>query len=602
MKAVLDAGQSIVRLEGFLQDRLNANLEQWLLPVISANPAMIEMFRLRDRLPRIELVSWYGEFPGKYMTSAVQAWKLTNDGRLKQTIDDLVDDLAQVQDSDGYLGPHPYEERLTGQREDAFKLWEIWGHYHIMLGLNLWHEAAGNETAWKVCIKAADHLCDAFLSGGKKIIDAGWSEMNTAAHHIYAILYKKTGIERYLQMTDLIEKCWEHEEGGDYLRDSLAGKPFFELRKPRWESLHAIQGMAEKYWLTGSDSYRQAYEQIWTTIAQYDRHNTGGFSTAEQACGNPYAEGAIETCCTIAWMALTIDMLRLTGESRIADELELSAFNGMLGAQHPSGRWWTYNTPMNGVKKASAHEIVFQAIQGSPELNCCSVNGPRGIGMFAEWSFMQSDNGFAVNYYGPSRLSGITKADQQLAIIQETEYPLNGSVKLTIQISNPETFELMLRIPQWSVNTRVLVNGAAVKQIMPGYYLTLSHEWKDGDNIELSLDLSLHYWHGEKDKEGLTSLYRGPILLTYDQRFNQKDLQEIPTVRLNSVLSNPVAWQGRQPPWLLVEAKGTNGEPVYLCDFASAGMSGSHYATWLAIADNNTLVSRQGTEPAWIAR
>ncbi len=36
---------------GFLERRLAANLEHWLLVAPQATPAMLEMFRDRDRLP-----------------------------------------------------------------------------------------------------------------------------------------------------------------------------------------------------------------------------------------------------------------------------------------------------------------------------------------------------------------------------------------------------------------------------------------------------------------------------------------------------------------------------------------------------------------------
>ena len=128
-----------------------------------------------------------------------------------------------------------------------------------------------------------------------------------------------------------------------------------------------------------------------------DRHNNGGFSSGEKATGNPYDRGAIETCCTIAWIAMSVEMLKLTGDSVVADEIELSTLNSVLGMHSASGRWATYNTPMDGIRRASAHSIVFQAREGSPELNCCSVNSARGFGHVSDWAVMRDGEGLMVN-------------------------------------------------------------------------------------------------------------------------------------------------------------------------------------------------------------
>jgi len=164
----------------------------------------------------------------------------------------------------------------------------------------------------------------------------------------------------------MLEIARDWERAGDYFRAGLDGREFFQSPRPRWESLHDLQGLVELYRVTGDARYRQAFEHHWRSIARWDRRNTGGFSSGEQATGNPYAATAIETCCTVAWMALTLDMLRLTGEPRVADELEVATWNAAAGAQHPSGRWWTYNTPMDGAREASAHTIVFQSRAGTP--------------------------------------------------------------------------------------------------------------------------------------------------------------------------------------------------------------------------------------------
>ena len=75
---------------------------------------------------------------------------------------------------------------------------------------------------------------------------------------------------------------------GDYLRMGLKNVDFYKLPKPRWESLHPMMALAELYWITGNKDYRTAFENLWWSIAKLDRHNNGGFSSGEQAQGNPY--------------------------------------------------------------------------------------------------------------------------------------------------------------------------------------------------------------------------------------------------------------------------------------------------------------------------
>lgn len=565
-----------VVLRGAFAERMERNIRQWILTAPAANPKMLQMFRDRDRTPPHDLVPWAGEFAGKYLISAVQAWRLSRSEPLRKHIERFVQELIGTQREDGYLGPFPRAEQMMGPGR-----WDLWGQYHVMLGLYEWYRAAGDRNALAAALRCADLFCRQFLEGGKRVLQAGSEEMNQSSIHIFTLLYRETGAERYLRMARAIEQDWETPPSGDHVRAALAGRPFHAHPKPRWESLHGIQAIAELHWITGDERYRRAYETIWWSIVEGDRHNTGGFSSGEQATGNPYNQGAIETCCTIAWQAVTLDFLRMTGDSRAADELELATWNGVMGAQHPSGRWWTYNTPMDGEKKASAHDIVFQARAGSPELNCCSVNAPRGLGILADWAIMRAPGGIAINWYGPATYESQSPEGQAVKLRVDTAYPLDGTVRLRLDIPRPERFALWVRIPGWSRETAVECAGQRQPRPEAGRYLVLEREWRSGEQVRLDLDMRPWVWAGERECAGKVSLYRGPILLAYDPRFDSFDPTALPT--LKAPLSVELARvAGPEPqPLLLARVKDSAGLVVTLCDFATAGASGNRYLSWL---------------------
>jgi DUF1680 family protein len=601
-------------LKGYIQDYIERITNQWLLVAPKANPAMLEMFRDRDAYPLRDLLPWSGEFAGKYLTASTQVLRLTNDQGLKTWLHQFVDQLISFQDVDGYLGPWPMDYRLANSvpylGEKGMLTWDTWGHYHIMMGLLMWHEVTQDPKALKAAACIADLICARYLGQAKpRLVDTGSTEMNLAPVHSLCLLYKKVQEPRYLEMAKQIvsEFAANGPEGplaGDYLRQGLAGKEYFETPKPRWESLHPIMGLAELYWISGDPAYRQAFERIWWSITRYDRHNNGGFSSGEQACGNPFDLRPIESCCTIAWIALSVEMLKLSGSSIAADEIELSTLNSVVGMHSSSGRWATYNTPMDGQRWASAHQIVFQARAGSPELNCCSVNSPRGFGMISDWAVMRDAEGFRLNYYGPSRLTVPLGQDGTVEIIQETDYPVSGRIALTISPAVASEFTLKLRIPYWSQHTVVHLNDKLVEDVLPSQYLAIQRVWQPGDRIDLFLDMSLHFWPGERDCLGKTSIYRGPLLLAFDQRYNlhlssqsQPSVQpgdpwkpttiklEIPELDARMTKEQPVEWPDWLAPRLLLEFTAIDGKKVRLCDFGSSGEGGSFYASWLPVAN-----------------
>lgn len=750
-------------LQGEIGRRLAVVTEQSILPMPQANPGMLAMFSERDRLPLRNMLPWAGEFAGKYLTHAVQVLALTDDRRLRDQLQGFVGELLAGQDADGYIGPwpRPFRLGLAGPPPNTSQPWDLWGHYHIMLGLLKWHELTGNAAAFAATRRIADLLCKTFMGTGRRVHEVGELEMNMAPYHALLLLFARTGDRRYAELAGEIEQDLERPPAGDYVRTALKGMEYHETSKPRWESLHAIQGIAEKYFLTGDLKYRQAFEHLWWSMLKGDRHNNGGFTTGERATGNPYqALGAIETCCTVAWTAMSVDMLRLTGNSVVADELELTLFNSGLGLMSPSGRWVTYDTPMDGRRENSTRSIAFQARAGTSELNCCSVNGPRVLSSVVDWALQRRADTIVLNYYGPGLIEFDLPQGGRCTLTQETEYPRRPDVRIHVGLAEPRTFPLALRIPGWSAHTTVSIAGQPVERIAPGEYLVIERLWRSGDAIDIGFDFSPHFWvrdepgyfytdweaewrvfgptatperadrlavlsqattlpdqlvvggqsltavtatsqggildvrnwprqitfdtvyaftvvdspepammpirfsaaywsiitvNGQKIFDGescnfdgdvsvrlcrvnlplrkgknlvgwsvsqhphhptwcltagraaprpaqtadretdyrLASIYRGPILLTFDHRFNAMDVESIPGLEACRLELELVADRTPPVPWLLVTCCGAGGEPVRLCDFASAGATGNPYRTWLNV---------RGVEPAEFSR
>jgi len=568
------------RFGGVLGQRIRANVENWLIVAPKENPGLLDMFARRDSGKKPGLVPWAGEFVGKYLISGVQALRMSDNPRLLATLRSVVDRLVSLQAEDGYLGPWPEHERLLGH-------WDLWGHYHVMLGLMLWHEHTGDAKAMQACRRAADLICKTYLDAPRRVYDAGSHEMNMSVIHGLARLHRKTGEARYLRMAEEVLK--DFERAGDYFRTGLDGVQFHRAPKPRWESLHALQGMVELHRITGDERFRRAFLHHWASMRRWDLRNTGGFSSGEQATGNPFANSAIETCCVIAWEAVMLDALRLTGDSTIADDIELATFNAIAGAQHPSGAWCTYNTPMDGKRDPSHVSIRFQARPDTPGLNCCSVNGPRGLGMLSEWAVMRVDDGLALNHYGPMRAKTKLADGTPIAIEVGGDYPIGEEAQITPCVPEAKSFALHLRIPGWSASTRVKVDGEAVAGVEPGQYLRLARTWKDGDGVTLRFDMSLRYAAGDLEQYGKASVYRGPLLLAWDPRFDASkdgaipplDVSRLGQARQADVTHDVAKAAGEFPPWLVMDVPAAGGRTVRLCDFASAGATGGSYRSWL---------------------
>lgn len=554
--------------------------ENWLLTIRETNPAIIDMFRERDRLPYRDLLPWSGEFAGKYLTGAYYIYRLTKDTGIYGYALSFAKDLIGCMDADGYIGCYSKECRLTGAfSQDPVKTgqtWDAWSHYHILCGLYLWYKETGDRSLLEAAEKITRLFLNTFYGGKKRLIDIGSTEMNLSILHGFTLLYQETENKQYLEFIRELEKDIASPEAGDYINCVRRGFEFFECPKPRWESLHVVAGILEMSGCFRDKFYEETAEKIFYSILKTDIHNTGAFSTDEQAIGHPYKNGAVELCCVIAYNALASMIYLRRGDIKIADFLELSYYNSIMGSYSPSGRWSTYSTPMEGTKKANYHDIVFQSRPGSPDLNCCSANSGRGLGQLSEWAFTEEDGDIFINYYGPCSFE--TKDGSTVKITGD--YPADP--KVIIEANLAEGRRLKLRIPLWSHNTVVTVNGKKNKAESGTYSAaeTCGHT-----EVDITFDFTLRIAEGGMDYGGKRSIYYGPILYGIDNAHSPEGLPSSPLVTDEDIKD---AFPERQENGeIFVRLK--SGQ--VLCDFYRLGSGGGEYRTWFAAGIDKTEVS-----------
>lgn len=589
---------SNLNLGGYVGEVLASNERSWLHQVLKDNPNLFEAFANPEETTLFRTM-WHGEFPGKILTGMAQTYRAFGNPKTLAAGNEMVQMFKSVQGADGYLGPWSGSARFNGDKNK----WDTWGHYHCIYGLYQWYKITGNQDALDVAIKAADCVYNHFIEGNQTFVSQNWAESNFAISHVFAILYQETGNEKFLEACErIVLEEWKLEYDDYFSKTSLAcdwlgaaadGLAFCQSNQKRWESLHTLMTLAPLYQITGNREYYNALEHYWWSIIQYDRHNFGGFGTGEGAIGDLYGYGS-ETCNTIAWMAYSTEYLKVSQRSYVADELEISYYNASLGSllgDHD----FIYMNNSDGNRVSALITLAVHGFEGGRELSCCQANGNRGISQITEWALLTDSENLYVNYFGSSNAETQTPSGNGIRILQETDYPKSGAVKITLALENSERFKLNLRIPTWSANTVVKLNGKASDHVKPGDYYVINRKWRSGDVVEIEFDMSVHFWVGDGEFSDKTSVYYGPILLAMDSDSlttsgNQLDVSAV----------KRIVFEEKDDFWFYGLAETTDGRKVSLVDFASAGDDGESYTTWLNVAhDLDPITYTPGDNPIW---
>lgn len=572
-------------MHGHLGDQIDLCLRNRVLDQ-KASELVAPMIARRD------VTEWRSEFWGKWLTSAVTAYRWNQGAELKTTIADAVTQLRAAQDAEGYIGAYAPANHL--QR------WDVWGRKYTLLGLLAWHEASGDPAALAAARRAADHLLTEMGPGkGNPFKNDMWSGMATSSVlEPMVLLYNRTGDRRYLDFSHWIVAEWQQAYGPDLVRKALAGSSVFKMfpapdpkkkgygsagNSKAYEMMSCYEGLLELYRATGTADYRLAAEKVFADIRDTEITIIGSGSDWERWSNGkarqtePWMKG-METCVTVTWMKFAAQLLRLTGDPAYADQIELSTYNALLGAFPRDGRWWAHHIPLAGTKERAPEQCTMHQ-------NCCVANGPRALMLLPELAVMQNRAGPVVNLYGTMTASVALDDGRRVKLEQESNYPVEDTVKIRVTPDRRGEFTLSLRIPSWSTRTEVTVNGEKARVAPAGAYCRLNRTWQAGDVVTLKLDLTPRVVRAPGAAK-FAALVRGPVVFAQDARLVRPEARARLAVDGGAPSLRFVPQKAGSPFWLVGEVPAEAGGKISFCDFASAGntwSADSTYKVWFEL-------------------
>ena len=585
---------------------------------------------------------WRGVYWGKMMRGAAFVCSYTKNEELYNVITDTVKDMLTAEDGLGRIST--YEEKSETAFSE-FDGWDIWCRKYVLLGMQYYLEICKDNELKKEIISSLCRQVDYIMTkigkpeeGKKRITMAtrNWRGLNsTSLLEPVVRLYDLTGEKKYLDFAEYIIS-----EGGTSvfnlfemaLEDTT--DPYQYPITKAYEMMSCFEGALEYYRATGIEKYKTLVLNFARRVMNSDVSIIGCCGTTGESFDHssarqtdkPRNDSLQETCVTVTWMKFCLQLLSLTGDVKFADCFETSLYNAYLGsfnterASSAKAARKHFNMESNDFIPFDSYSPLLGGTRGNivgggrpmadnHYYGCCACIGAAGIGLVHKAAVMLTEKGIALNLYYSGVCKTMTPSGKSLALECETEYPAKGRIKIKVCTESEEEFEIKLRIPAWSEETKLCVCGEKAEAV--NGYTALDRTWKNGDIIELELDMRAKLlrpvsnprdliitevvWGydylvprvvvASEDAEYHAALRYGPLVLARDARLGEDILEKIDfTPDTDDHVELAPSDKASFDKIVEFTAETEKGDKITLVDFSSAGKTWSEdskYVCWL---------------------
>jgi DUF1680 family protein len=437
------------------------------------------------------------------------------DPQLEAKLDEIIEKIAKAQLPDGYLMTYFILGNINDRWTDMDKH-EMYCCGHLIEAGIAYYNATGKRSLLDVAIKYADHI-DRTFGEGKRVWVPGHQEIELAL----VKLYRTTGEERYLKLARWLLEQRGHNHGTwkakDYYQDLMPAKDLSKISGHAVRAMYMFTGMADLTSATRDTTYIPALDRLWNDVIYTKMYLTGGIGSSRHNEGFtedydlPNEEAYCETCASVGMVFWNQRMNALKGDAKYVDVLERAMYNGALAGISLSGDRFFYVNPL-----ASSGNHHRKAWYGTA---CCPSQISRFLPSIGNYIYATSENAIWVNLYIGSETT-IPVEGNHVTLRQDTEYPWNGRVLISVNPEKTGSFGIKLRLPEWCKKYSLKINGEEIKAGPEQGYLTVDRKWKPDDQIELNLDMPVEVVAADprvKANVGKRAIQRGPVVYCMEE-------------------------------------------------------------------------------------
>ena len=483
-------------------------------------------------------------------------------------LDSIISIIKIGQEPDGYLTTwftidrmHPpawWAQPSPNRWDHEESNHELYNSGHLFEAAAAHYRATGKQNFLKIALKNADLLVASF--GPDKLrVPPGHQIVETGLIKLYHITNNPQYVELARFFLELRGDSTSHKLYGEYSQDHLPVTKQTEAVGHAVRAMYMYAGMTDIAAIYQDSAYFEALMKIWENIVTKKMYLTGGVGARHdgEAFGDNYELPNLtaynETCAAIGSVYWNQRLFRLTGDAKYYDIIERTLYNGLISGISLDGKKFFYPNPLESDGK---YQFNQGACTRQPwfDCSCCPTNIIRFLPSVPELIYATIADSVYINLYISSNADIIVN-QKKIEIIQQTDYPWDGKINITVNPEKKTIFTLKLRVPGWARNEVVpgdlykyiaenpekvslLVNGKDENGVLDKGYIEITRKWTRGDKIELTLPLAVRKVVAHEkvtDNVNKVAFECGPIVYCAEEIDNHR-ISEI-TVPLDTKLN-----------------------------------------------------------------